>query len=393
LIDVASIRLPAVFGEKRALRSDKTHTDGSNLDAYDLEQYDNDTVFYDVFFDVGNRFLYTVGPPFLNLQNKFLPITCRINNERERFNLQIEEYFASKIAIGRISLKGLVLHNENTVEIDFNGCFQWKGVVELNSHETAPLMLTTIQKDNRVRWITEWIEFYRRNYGVGQTIIYDNGSGNIDELKTLSGCGLEIVSWPYKYGPIRSHDNQFCQLGSLNHCRLKFGSNNIIMNFDIDELLHIDGAVIRKYIKKYNLILFNGHRVPFIKPASEDYSYADFSFRDRETQEGGRKYLYRPDRIIANNVHSALVKRHAANLYRRLELKYYRLSGAEGKGLFRRLFLYLISAILRLKIVPVSEAHFFHYTGITNNWKARYWNRMEETVLSDSLIKFDVLEG
>lgn len=392
-IDVNSVILPDAYGQKRGLRSDKSHLDGSALDEYDLEQYDDDTVFYDVFLDYKNQFLYTVGPPFLNLEKRLSPISCRMNNGSERRPLQISEYYDHKVAIGRMPLRGLALDEENAVELDFNGCFKWEGRVGLNRHQTAPVILTTIQKNNRVRWITEWMEFYRSNYGVGRTIIYDNGSDNIDELKALSGCGLEIVSWPYKYGPIRSHDNQFCQLGSLNHCRLKFGSNNMIMNFDIDEMLYAEKQAFKKYISRYCLILFNGYRVPFIKPASEDYSYADFSFRDKEPQGGGRKYLYRPDRVLVNNVHSAFIKRHAAGLWRRLENRYYRLSGAEGQGLFHRILLKLISKILRVKIVPITEAHFFHYTGITNNWKARYWDRMEESVLSDRHIRFNLHES
>ena len=74
IIEVASIKLPDTFEERRILRSEKNHLDGAKLDTYDLEQYDDDTVFYDVFFDIKNRFLYTIGPPFLNLQNHLLPI-------------------------------------------------------------------------------------------------------------------------------------------------------------------------------------------------------------------------------------------------------------------------------------------------------------------------------
>ena len=52
----------------------------------------------------------------------------------------------------------------------------------------------------------------------------------------------------------------------------------------------------------------------------------------------------------------------------------------------------LISIILKLKIVPINEAYFLHYTGITNNWKSRYWNKKDETLLSDKLIKLNILE-
>ncbi len=54
IINVNSVKLPDFFSEKRILKSELNHLDGSRLEAYDLEQYDNDTVFYDVFFDIKN---------------------------------------------------------------------------------------------------------------------------------------------------------------------------------------------------------------------------------------------------------------------------------------------------------------------------------------------------
>jgi hypothetical protein len=393
IIDVTSIKLPCAFSEKRMLRYEKNHLNGLSLDEYDLEQYDNDTIFYDVFFDVKNQFLYTIGPPFLNLKKSLFPIFCRINNDNKKHSLLVTEYFDHKIAIGRISVKDLSLYDENLIEFNFNYQFQWSGRIELNKYEANPVILTTIQKDNRIRWIQEWIEFYSRHYDVDQTIIYDNSSCNRGDLESISSGNLLIVAWDFKYGPIRSHDNQFCQLGSLNHCRLKFGSNNIIMNFDIDELLYAEKLGLKRCIKKYNLILFNAYRVPFIKPESENYSYEDFSFRDSELQRGGMKYLYKPNKMIVNNVHSALMKRHETSLHRRLEDKYYRISEIAKKSLVNSFLLKFISEILKLKIVPVKEAYFLHYTGITNNWKSRYWNKKEETLLSDKHIKFNIPEA
>jgi hypothetical protein len=392
LIEATGIKLPGDFNEKRELRYNTNHVDGSVLSPEDLEQYDHDTVFYDVFFDIRNQFLYTVGPPFLNLRKILFPITCRINNDKEKRLLQIDEYFDRNIAIGKIILKNLSLYDENVIEFDFNNRFQWNGRIRLNRSEMKSVILTTIQKDNRIQWIKEWIEYYSQNYGIDQIIIYDNNSSNRSDLRSISDDHLMIVAWDFKYGPTRSHANQFCQLGSLNHCRLKFGLNNIIMNFDIDELLYLRKPELQKYINRYNLILFNGYRVPFIKPLLEDYSYVDFSFRDNEPQQGGRKYFYRPSNVIANNIHDALLKRHGISLYRRLETIYYKLSGTHKISRIYSYLLKFISMILKLKIVPINEAYFLHYTGITNNWKSRYWNRKEETALSDKHIKFNISE-
>ncbi|RPH51047.1 MAG: hypothetical protein EHM85_08225 [Desulfobacteraceae bacterium] len=384
--------MPDAISEKRMLNSDKNHLDGTRLDAYDMEQYDNDTVFYDVFFDIKNKYLYTVGPPFLNLQKILFPINCRINNDKKQYPLQVNEYFNKEIAIGRVSLKNLPLYDENLIEIDFNKRFQWSGRIKLNRFEIKPIILTTIQKDNRIRWINEWVEFYSRNFKIDQTIIYDNNSSNRDDLKAISNEKLLIVSWPFKYGPIRSHDNQFCQRGSLNHCRLKFGSDNMIMNFDIDELLYLEKPELQRYINRYDLILFNAYRVPYVKPVSEDYSYKDFSFRDSEPQVGGRKYVYRPSSVIANDRHNVLLKKHRKSLYKRLKNRYAKLCEVQNKSWVLRCLLRVMSMILKMKIVPINEAYYLHYTGISTNWKSIYWNRKEDTSLTDKHVLFNIFK-
>jgi hypothetical protein len=390
IIEVIGIKLPDTFSEKRLLRSPLNHLDGSRLDAYDLEHLDDDTIFYDVFFDIRNRFLYTIGPPFLNLRNHLFPITCRFNNNKEKHLLKVEEYFDNKLAIGRIPLKGLSLYNENYLELDFNNRFQWSGKIKVNRYEPKTVVLTTIQKDNRIRWIKDWIEFYSQNYKIDQTVIYDNNSSNRSDLKTINSENLLIMAWDYKYGPIRSHENQFCQLGSLNHCRLKFGSKNTIMNFDIDELLCLGKAEFKRYINRYNLTLFNGYRVPYIKPVSEDYSYKNFSLRDPDPQQGGRKYFFQSGNVMVNNIHSALFKRHRFSLYRRLENRYYRLSGVHKKSRLCSCLLGFMSWVLKIKIVPINEAYLLHYNGITTNWKSKYWDRKEETTQSGKLVRFDI---
>jgi hypothetical protein len=389
-ITVNSVKLPEDFTEKRGLRLDKKHFNETKLEAYDLAQYDYDTVFYDVFFDARNRFIYTIGPPFLNLNKSLFPITYRINDDSRIYKLKITEYFDELLAIGKIPLKDLQVYDENIIEFNFNNHFQWKGRIKLNKYKVQPIVLTTIQKNNRIQWIKEWVEFYSERHKVNQTIIYDNGSCNRDDLKTISDEHISIVAWDFKYGPIRSHGNQFCQLGSLNHCRLKFGLNNIIMNFDIDELLHLRSSNLNRYWWKYDLVLFNAYRVPFIKPLSEEYSYADFTFRDVIPQNDGYKYFFRPKAINVNNIHDALLKKRPRKIYRKLEHIFNKLNRLQSKNILLNSLINTMSLILRRKFVPICDGYFLHYTGITNNWKSIYWDRKKETILTDKHIRFEI---
>jgi hypothetical protein len=154
--------------------------------------------------------------------------------------------------------------------------------------------------------------------------------------------------------------------------------------------MYIKPSELHKHIDRYNLTLFNGYRVPYIKPQSEDYSYLDFRFRDSYPQQGGRKYFYKSDSVMINNIHSALLRSSRISPYRRLETIYYRLYGRNGKSWIYSFLLKIISKILKLKVVPIKEGYFLHYTGITNNWKSKYWNRKVETIKSDGLISLDI---
>jgi hypothetical protein len=164
------------------------------------------------------------------------------------------------------------------------------------------------------------------------------------------------------------------------------------MNFDIDELLYLGESELQKYINRYDLILFNAYRVPYIKPGSEDYSYKDFSFRDTEPQVGGRKYIYKPASVITNDRHNVLLKKHRKSFHKRLKNKYSKLCEVQNKSWVYSCLLRFMSKILKMKIVPINEAYYLHYTGISTNWKSIYWNRKEETSRTDKHVRFDIFK-
>ena len=47
---------------------------------------------------------------------------------------------------------------------------------------SCPLTISTLQKDNPLIWIADWLKWHHREHGVGRAVLYDNGSSNRDEL-------------------------------------------------------------------------------------------------------------------------------------------------------------------------------------------------------------------
>jgi hypothetical protein len=108
-------------------------------------------------------------------------------------------------------------------------------------------VLMTQQRDNELRWITDWIQFHQRWQGVDAVLLYDNGSTKYatEELHAaiVAVCPQScIVRWPFKHGPSagksRKWDSAFSQTSALEHARFRFLTKAaFVIHADVDELL------------------------------------------------------------------------------------------------------------------------------------------------------------
>ena len=369
-----AVVLPENFPVKRKLRVSTRHIDDLPLDEEDLRQYDDTTVFYDVFFNSDNSRLCMVGPPLLNLRELITPITITLDGKR--FEVGVKEFFKARFCIGEVDLQGHEINAVNELQIDFNRRFGFSARLPKSDVEAARSILTTLQKDNKIDWIEDWVRYYREHYGVEKVVLYDNGSANVDELK-LALPDITIEDWPYKHGVTKSHGNKFCQYGSLNHCRLKYGQGSYIFNFDIDELLCYPPNRLQDELERNDAILFDSYNVPFKNIISGDYSYPDFSTREIENRGSGFKYIYKSDRVIANNIH--FVRTRKGDLSEKIYRQLARLGRKLSRGnAFARLLSRIVLRSLQLKYVDPSQGYYLHFIGITTNWKGDYYDRFSE---------------
>ena len=221
--------------------------------------FDYDTLFYDIIFKDSKIIFF--APP---IDEKSIDIILA--------NIFIDmlplKKFIFKIFKTNKLIK-LIIYVDNFSQIQlFNKRIKFEKLKHnIDSKNTR--VLCTLQKNNPLEWIKDWILFYIKNHNINLIIIYDNNSNiyTIDDLKKYLdaiNCKIIIVNTLFKYGPQRyngsAFDSDFLQSFILEHVRYKYCSNkSFLINVDIDELLISNKKPIFKYISKGSSIgLFKG---------------------------------------------------------------------------------------------------------------------------------------
>ncbi len=370
------IEIPENLDIKRDLRSPLRHTDNKKLNSKDLAQYDYQTVIYDVFFNVENSVLYLIGPPLLNLKKILLPLRISLNGIQVK--VKHKEYFKKHYVLFNADVSKLIINQSNILRINFNDIFEQDVQVSKNLAKKSKFILTTLQKNNKVIWIKHWIEYYKKFYGVDSVVLYDNGSDNVQTL-TEQLPDIVIENWDYKHGIVTSHDNKFCQYGSLNHCRLKYGAESVIFNFDIDEILCLPEGKLNQYLYDFDVIRLDSYHVPYFGNEPEGYSFGEFTKRYLNTIKRTKKYIYKNEAVVANNVHYVRKIDNIVLYKLHRELVHF-LKSLSKRGVATKILSRLAEHLSKTKEVSPQEGYFLHYLGVTTNWKKGYLNRLNNSI-------------
>lgn len=115
-------------------------------------------------------------------------------------------------------------------------------------------VMVTLQRDNPIEWIEQWMDYHYRVHGIDAFLIYDNSSknytpGDLDHKLSRPYLKLKIVPWPYPYGPQGSDyapwDSDYGQYCMLEHAKYRYLSNAaLVLNNDIDELIVTQGPTL-----------------------------------------------------------------------------------------------------------------------------------------------------
>ena len=306
-------------------------------------EYDTRTVFFDLFFNANTRCLQGIGPSLLNLKDELLPLQLMVDDRCIDFRLQdnraliflesqaLEENKGNKI---QVTLRFKTFERTMTIECGQNVC-GWQF-----TDEEPRVSMSTLQKNNRLIWIKDWILWHSRLYGVKRVILYDNGSDDQEGLSRMlrtvePEVEVILVHWPFPYGKA---PYKFTHTGQLNHCRMMLLSEqhvltrlNYCINLDIDEYLvvpsgqglvdYLDSKLDSPFISAVNL---KEMQVPNILPDGCSWSSArcfDYKYRFRRFGNNPTsnpafdshhmavnrhlgKYIYRVDSNLFNATHT-----------------------------------------------------------------------------------------
>lgn len=215
------------------------------------EQFDWKTLFYDV-YRVGEHVVFQ-GPPFEN----FLPLL----RDDALFRGKFGRLWPRARLIARNRASEIWLREPDDALLLDGPLGRFSVAVQPNlSHLFAGRrVIHTLSKNNDVRWISDWIRFYRSVHGADGVLLYDNNSTiyGVDELQAdlrarFPDMAVVVVGWPFRYGPQgglagavdgreTAWDSDYCQTGSLQHARFRFLlSARSVLNVDIDELVLSD---------------------------------------------------------------------------------------------------------------------------------------------------------
>ncbi|MCK7610438.1 glycosyltransferase family 92 protein [Acinetobacter portensis] len=272
----------------------KPHKKDSN---YDLE-FDYKTFSYDI-FKSENKLVFS-GPPINGLEaiikkgkffiNGNLISNNKINIEKIDRACRLSIHFPSEIK------KFTLVYNELCFEIKEN--FQCYHDLFLNKK-----VLLTKSKNNNLRWIHDWIEFYKSVHDINSVIIYDNNSDqySIEDLKNyLSDINIDIfiIPWNFKFGPIDApFDSDFCQYGILEHAKECFLAKAAgVIQVDVDELIFSKtGRTVFDALKETPYLKLKGEWIEPI-PYREDLgiNFNNFYYRSKKLVETTKKWCIDP---------------------------------------------------------------------------------------------------
>ena len=360
----------------------------------DQEFVDTNTLFYDIFLDPISNRLIGLGPELLNLKKDLFPMIISWNGLTLKYKLDqikgislLRSEPLSQPQLSPFPIKLSFKTFDQTLVIDPS--------VENKSTSRSTenkLTLTTLQKDNPLPWISDWLLWHHRKFGVQRLVLYDNSSKNRDALLGLlksMPIQMEIVFVDWRF-PYSHRPHLYCQLGSLNHCRMRFPVyRGYCINLDIDEYLMHNTTNLLSYLNsrlRYpapGAVIMSEFLIPNISVEGNSNLVRCFNFSHRTTNHGYRgsdsmwnkfgrtKYIYSFDNIGFNSAHSTDSGKNSS-FSKRYSTR------AKSLYILQKTLWESTKRIVRFRYPkpridaiysPQNELCFFHFEGLNTGWK------------------------
>jgi hypothetical protein len=195
------------------------------------DNFDFTTIFYDCFWDYTGEAIILIGPPLANLERELdftviaypSVVECKVIIRHVLLGCKV----IAKAPAGTTGLIIRTASSEAFIAPQPNLCDLYR----------KRRTIMTLNKNNELIWMRDWIRFNRDYHGCNGVLIYDNDSDayGIDEIyEYLQPLGetiqILVLAWPFKYGvadwrlPVSYGfgDSLYCQTGMLEHARHRF---------------------------------------------------------------------------------------------------------------------------------------------------------------------------
>jgi len=247
---VETVKFPGEWGIKREparpphLRID--YCGGMRFD----DNFDWDNLWYDA-VQINEQQTLLIGPPLYAIKDWFK------NNagfaDRDNNLLDYQFYDLDRVSYTLVMTKStdshIVMISKDTslrpIELNHNDGY-------FNGHK----VMVTLQRDNPIEWIEQWMDYHYRVHGIDGFLIYDNAStkydvGQLDYRLHRPYLKIKVVPWPYPYGPQGSDhapwDSDYGQYCMLEHAKYRYLSHaSMVLNNDIDELIVTKGPTLEQ---------------------------------------------------------------------------------------------------------------------------------------------------
>ena len=369
--------------------SDRSTVDSTPLTNDDYAEYDTRTMFYDVFHCGRTNRIIAMGPPPVNLESELTHMRIVHQNTNRNLRYKIDRFW--NLCVVSISFSPAVDDDEILLNLCFPS-FQASVRVPLDNRPEEPspghLALLTLQRNNPVRWITDWVRWHVALHGVTRIVLYDNASRDTENIRSaLLALPLDVevllIHWPFPYGPGRSDKNRFSKLGSQNHYRLRFGTDDAwCIVLDVDEYLVISkGTRLRADLlesmpSSVAAMLFDSYIVPPCpgQPVPVQRRAGLYTYRNAAPANRALKYVFRPARVEYNRSHICYPRGSLSRtlfpfpaIYNRLLRLIY---GSTLKRLAANPVLEtLLPRGLPVRFAAVQDLCFHHFKGLNSNWR------------------------
>jgi hypothetical protein len=333
----------------------KLKRDHSKLHSDDLNkrvgEFDYTTLFYDIVVKQNSILIYC--PKLFNLeamiQNSFFSI------DQKAVKFRIKRF--SRHDVIDIKGSGSILEISNEV---FNKSWQ------LNKFDCSRFKnmncLVTINKNNQLEWISDFVKFYIQHHKLDCIVLFDNGSSdyNIQDLETcLQKTKIKdfaIVSIPQPFGMILENKDDsflFLQPALLNLAKKKFFLEaNAVLSIDIDELIWKKDKTVFEIATSsfFGFILFKGEW-RFTAANLDSPRHKDHVFISKDQTGCPTKYCYTP-RGIAHWFTLGIHRLHPRRTHLRNVINFFFKS---------------------------KEVGYWHCRAITTNWKYQRNTKQEQS--------------